>query len=59
MKNAYNRYIDLGYRYEMATGSDAVAIAKIIKRLLGQENPDSQRSARYFIERGRKEARQS
>jgi len=59
MKNAYNRYINLGYRYERSTGSDALAVAKIIRHMLGQEKPEDQQDARYFIERGRKEARQS
>lgn len=59
MKNAYNKYIDLGYRLEKSTVKEGLAVAKVIRALLKQESLDDQQDARYFIERGRKEARQS
>ncbi len=60
MKNAQAEYINAGYRYERATSADkARAVAEIIRHMLKQESLDDQQDARYFIERGRQEARQS
>jgi hypothetical protein len=60
MKNAQAEYINVGYRYEKATSADkARAVAEMIRHMLKQEHPDDQQDARYFIERGRQEARQS
>lgn len=57
MKNAYNKYINLGYRLEKSTGKEGLAVAKVIRTFLKQESLNDQQDARYFIERGRKEAR--
>ena len=60
MKNAQADYINMGYRYEKATSADkARAVAEMIRHMLGQERPEDQQDARFFIERGRQEARQS
>jgi hypothetical protein len=60
MKNAQAEYINAGYRYEKATSADkARAVAETIRHMLKQESLDDQQDARYFIERGRQEARQS
>lgn len=58
MKHAQADYINVGYKYETAASADkSRAVAEIIRHMLGQERPDDQQDARYFIERGRKEAR--
>ena len=50
----------VGYRYEKATSADkARAVAEMIRHMLKQEHPDDQQDARFYIERGRQEARQS
>lgn len=60
MKNAQAEYINAGYRYEKATSAEkARAVAETIRHMLKQESLDDQQDARYFIERGRQEARQS
>ncbi len=60
MKHAQADYINAGYRYEKATSADrARAVAETIRHMLKQENLEDQQDARYFIERGRQEARQS
>lgn len=60
MKNAQAEYINAGYRYEKATSADkARAVAETIRHMLKQESLDDQQDARYFVERGRQEARQS
>ena len=60
MKHAQAEYINAGYRYEKATSADrARAVAETIRHMLKQENLEDQQDARYFIERGRQEARQS
>ena len=60
MKNAQADYINAGYRYEKATSPDrARAEAEVIRHMLKQESLDDQQDARYLIERGRQEARQS
>lgn len=60
MKHAQADYINAGYRYEKATSADrARAVAEAIRHMLKQENLEDQQDARYFIERGRQEARQS
>jgi hypothetical protein len=60
MKHAQADYINAGYRYEKAASADrARAVAETIRHMLKQENLEDQKDARYLIERGRQEARQS
>jgi hypothetical protein len=60
MKHAQADYINAGYRYEKATSSDkARAVAEGIRKMLQEERIDEQADARYFVERGRKEARET
>jgi hypothetical protein len=60
MKNSQASYIDAGYRYEKATTADkARAVAEAIRYMLEQEDVTDQVDARYFVERGRKEARET
>ena len=59
MKHAQADYINAGYRYEKATSADkARAVAESIRRMLQEENINDHTDARYFVERGRQEARQ-
>jgi hypothetical protein len=60
MKHAQADYINAGYKYEKATNADkARAVAESIRRMLQDEHVDEQSDARYFVERGRKEARET
>jgi len=60
MKHAQADYINAGYRYEKATNADkARAVAEGIRKMLQEERIDEQADARYFVERGRKEARET
>lgn len=59
MKHAQADYINVGYRYEKATSADkARAVAETIRHMIQGEHVDDQTDARYFVERGRQEARQ-
>jgi hypothetical protein len=59
MKHAQADYINAGYRYEKATSADkARAVAEGIRKMLEQEAIVDHTDARYFVERGRQEARQ-
>jgi hypothetical protein len=59
MKHAQADYINAGYRYEKATSADkARAVAEGIRNMLQAEHITDQADARYFVERGRQEARQ-
>jgi hypothetical protein len=60
MKHAQADYINAGYRYEKANNADkARAVAEGIRKMLQEEQIDEQADARYFVERGRKEARET
>jgi len=60
MKHAQADYINAGYRYEKATNADkARAVAEGIRKMLQEEHIADQSDARYFVERGRKEARET
>ena len=60
MKHAQADYINAGYRYEKATSADkARAVAESIRHMMQNESIRDQLDARYFIERGRKEARET
>jgi hypothetical protein len=60
MKHAQADYINLGYKYETAkTAERARAVAESIRHMLQSENINDHTDARYFIERGRKEARET
>jgi hypothetical protein len=60
MKHAQADYINAGYKYEKATSADkARAVAENIRRMLQEENINDHTDARYFVERGRKEARET
>jgi hypothetical protein len=60
MKHAQADYINAGYRYEKATSADkARAVAESIRKMLQEEHITDQTDARYFVERGRKEARET
>jgi hypothetical protein len=60
MKHAQADYINAGYRYEKASNADkARAVAEGIRKMLQDEHINDQSDARYFVERGRHEARQS
>ena len=59
MKHAQADYINAGYRYEKANSADkARAVAETIRHMIQGEALDDQPEARYFVERGRQEARQ-
>ena len=59
MKHAQADYINAGYKYEKATSAaKARAVAESIRRMLQEENINDHTDARYFVERGRQEARQ-
>ena len=59
MKHPQADYINAGYKYEKATSADkARAVAESIRRMLQEENINDHTDARYFVERGRQEARQ-
>lgn len=59
MKNSQADYINAGYKYEKATSADkARAVAEGIRKMLEQEDIVDHTDARYFVERGRQEARQ-
>lgn len=59
MKHAQADYINAGYKYEKANSADkARAVAETIRHMIQSEHVDEQTDARYFVERGRQEARQ-
>jgi hypothetical protein len=59
MKHAQADYINAGYKYEKAKSADrARAVAENIRRMLQEERIEDHSDARYFVERGRQEARQ-
>jgi hypothetical protein len=59
MKHAQADYINAGFKYEKATSADrARAVAESIRKMLQEEHITDQVDARYFVERGRQEARQ-
>jgi len=59
MKHAQADYINAGYKYEKATTADkARAVAETIRHMIQGEALIDQSDARYFVERGRQEARQ-
>lgn len=59
MKHAQADYINAGYKYEKATSADkARAVAEGIRKMLQEEHIADHTDARYFVERGRQEARQ-
>jgi hypothetical protein len=59
MKHAQADYINAGYKYEKATSADrARAVAESIRKMLQEEAIVDHADARYFVERGRQEARQ-
>lgn len=58
MKHPQAEYINLGYKYEKATSADkARAVAETLRHMIQSEHITEQTDARYFIERGRQEAR--
>ena len=60
MKYPQSAYINAGYKYEKATSADkARAVAETIRRMLQDEHITDQTDARYFVERGRQEARET
>ena len=60
MKHAQADYINAGFKYESAkTAERARAVAESIRHMLQSENINDQSDARYFVERGRKEARET
>jgi hypothetical protein len=60
MKHAQADYINAGYKYEKANSADkARAVAEGIRKMLEQEDINDHTDARYFVERGRKEARET
>ena len=60
MKHAQADYINAGYKYEKASSADkARAVAEGIRKMLQEENINDHTDARYFVERGRKEARET
>ena len=59
MKHAQADYINAGYKYEKAVSADrARAVACDIRRMMEEEAIVDHVDARYFVERGRQEARQ-
>lgn len=60
MKHTEHQYIDLGYRFEKATSPAAgQATAQAIRTLLEAETIEDRTEARYLVERGRQEARET
>ena len=60
MKHAQADYINAGYKYEKATSADkARAVAEGIRKMLQEEHITDQVDARYLVECGRKEARET
>ena len=60
MKHAQADYINAGYKYEKATSADkARAVAESIRKMLQEEKIEDNADARYFVERGRQEARET
>lgn len=60
MKHAQADYLNAGYKYEKANSADkARAVAEGIRKMLQEEDIDDHADARYFVERGRQEARQT
>jgi hypothetical protein len=60
MKHSQADYINAGYKYEKANSADkARAVAESIRKMLEQENINDHTDARYFVERGRQEARET
>jgi hypothetical protein len=58
MKQPDAQYIALGYKYEKAkTVGAAQAAAKAIRALIEAERIEDRAKARYFMDRGRQEAR--
>jgi hypothetical protein len=52
------QYIALGYRYEKAkTAGAAQAVAQAIRQAVEAEKIEDRAEARYFVDRGRQEAR--
>ena len=52
------QYMDLGYRYEKAkTAGAAQAVTQAIRKALEAEKIEDRAEARYFVDRGRQEAR--
>ena len=60
MKHPQADYINAGYKYEKADNANkARAMAEIIRNMLQEEHITDQTDARYLVERGRKEARET
>jgi hypothetical protein len=60
MKHAQADYINEGYKYEKANSADrARAVAESIRKMLQEEHIEDHADARYFVERGRQEARET
>ena len=60
MKHAQADYINAGYKYEKAKSADgARAVAEGIRKMLQEERIEDHADARYFVERGRQEAREA
>lgn len=58
MKHPEAKYINLGYKYEMAKSVEAgTAIALAIRNMLEAETIEFRAEARYLVDRGRQEAR--
>ena len=58
MKHTERDYIQTGYQYEKApTVTDAHAYAQKLRRMLEDETPDDQTTARHLIAQGIQEAR--
>ena len=52
------KYMTLGYKYEKAkTAEAAQAAAEAIRKAVEAERIEDRASARYFVDRGRQEAR--
>jgi len=60
MKHAQADYINAGFKYEKASNADkARAAAESIRKMLQEEDITDQIEARYLVECGRKEARET
>ena len=60
MKHPQADYINAGYTYEKADNANkARAMAETIRKMLQEEHIADQTDARYLVERGRKEARET
>ena len=58
MKHPQAEYINLGFKYEKATNANSArAVAETLRHMIQSEHITEQQDARYFIERGRQEAR--